>query len=148
MLAENPDLVEPGYPHLQRSAPPALRPVAALGQRFIAWRARRGHDVSQAKEILDNFARGLGWLLNAHYGYGGPVVTYQGTPAIASAALGHAFRDVMADECLQIVESVTSGRRTAQEVRSIASDPPIIQPYFWSRLAGAVAALIALVLWL
>lgn len=148
MLAENSDLVEAGYPQLQRNLPPPLRPAAALGERFAAWRASRGHDVSQLREILGNFARGLGWLLNAHYGYGGPVVTYQGTPAVASAELGHAFRDVMADECLQIVESVTSGRKTAQEIRSIASGPPIIQPYFWTRLAGGVAALIALALWL
>jgi creatinine amidohydrolase len=148
MLAENADLVGAEYPLLQRVSPPALRPLAALGKRFADWRASRGHDVSQLREILDGLARGLGWLMNAHYGYGGPVVTYQGTPAVASAELGHAFRDVMADECLRIVESVTSGRKCANEVRSIASDAPIIQPYFWSRLVGAAAVLVALALWL
>jgi creatinine amidohydrolase/Fe(II)-dependent formamide hydrolase-like protein len=148
MLAQNPDLVEADYASLQKCAPPALRPVAALGQRLVDWRASRGHDVSQLTEVVGSLSKGLGWLLNAHYGYGGPTVTYQGTPAVASAELGHAFRDVMADECLQIVESVTSGRRAAQDIRSIASDPPIIQPYFWSRLAGGVAALIALAWWL
>lgn len=148
MLAENSALVEAGYPQLQKNTPPPLRPLAALGERVAAWRASRGHDVSELREIFDNFARSLGWLLNARYGYGGPVVTYQGTPAVASAELGHAFREVMAEECLRVVESVTSGRKTAEEVRSIASDFPIIQPYFWSRLAGGAAALIALALWL
>ena len=41
MLAENPALVEAEYPHLQRNAPPPLRPVAVLGQRFTAWRATK-----------------------------------------------------------------------------------------------------------
>lgn len=148
MLAQNPELVEPSYPSLEKTAPPALRPLAALGARFVHWRASRGHDVSQLAEVVGSFSKGIGWLLNAHYGYGGPVVTYQGTPAVASAELGRAFRDVMVDECLQIVESVTSGRKSAEDVRSIASDAPIIQPYFWSRVAGAVAALVALAVWL
>jgi len=82
----------------------------------------------------------VGWLLNVHYGYGGEPVTYQGDPSAASAELGHAIRETMVQGCLDYAEKVTTGEMAAEEVRSIASDPAIIQPGFWQRL-GLVSAL-------
>ena len=41
-------------------------------------------------------------------------------------------------------DAVTAGRMQATDVRSIASDPAIIQPNFWPRLG--VAALVVLAL--
>jgi len=143
LLAQQPELVDPMYPQLARQSPPPVRPIARAGDALADWREKRGRSAGQTREIFQALARGVGWLLNAHYGYGGPVVTYQGTPSVASAELGHAFRHVMADECLQIVEDVTSGRLQGREVRSIASDPAIIQPHFWSRLGWATAIIVA-----
>ena len=62
----------------------------------------------------------------------------------ASAELGRAIRQVVAEDCLALVEAVTSGERPAEEVRSIASDAPVLHPLFLRRVAlaaGAVAAL-------
>jgi hypothetical protein len=55
----------------------------------------------------------------------------------------------MVDDCLAVVEGVVRGERRAEEVRSIASDPPFIQPYFWRRLGLSAAAVVALlaILW-
>ena len=144
MLAQQPELVEANYPELPLDGPPHFKPLAALGERIVQWRARRGHDTANLKVVLDGLAGGVGWLLNAHYGYGGPVVTYQGDPSVASAEIGKAFREVMVQECLGIVEAVTAGRTSATEVRSIASDPAIIQPNFWPRLGLAALVVLAL----
>jgi hypothetical protein len=89
-------------------------------------------------------AGGIGWLLNARFGYGGHEVTYDGDPSIASVELGHAFRQVVVEDCLTVVERVVRGEQRAEEVRSIASEPAIIQPYFWRRLGLGAAAAIAL----
>lgn len=146
MLAQSPELVEPNYTELGRDAPPHVAWIERLGQRVAAFLEGRGRDGAHAREISTGLAGSIGWLLNTKYGYGGPAVTYQGTPAVASAALGHAFRHVMADECLQILERVTSGQLGARDVRSIASDPAIIQPQFWPRVGIAAAVLAALVI--
>ncbi len=148
MLAQHPELVEAEYSQLARNGPPPLRPVAAAGEMIASWQEGRGRNADKLRDISGTLARALGWLLNAHYGYGGPTVTYQGTPAVASPELGRAFRDVMADECLRIVESVASGQISAVDVRSIASDPAIIQPNFWRRLAGGAALIAAILLML
>lgn len=145
MLAEKPELVESNYPELPLDGPPAFKPLAKLGELVVRWRSQRGHDAAKLEMIFQSLSRGIGWLLNAHYGYGGPVVTYQGDPSVASAAIGRAFREVMVQECLAIVEAVTAGAQRAVDVRSIASDPAIIQPYFWPRL-GLAAALLALLI--
>jgi hypothetical protein len=94
--------------------------------------------------MFSSLAGGIGWLLNARFGYGGHEVTYDGNPSIASAELGHAFRQVMVEDCLAVVERVARGEQRAEEVRSIASEPPIIQPYFWRRLGLGAAAAVAL----
>jgi len=54
----------------------------------------------------------------------------------------------MVQGCLEYVEKVTSGQMDAREVRSIASDPPIIQPGFWQRLGLAAAVAGVATVWL
>lgn len=146
-LAERPELVDPVYRDLGLGGPPAFRPLAALSGPFGALLGR-GDPGRQARveEIVNVLARGIGWLLNARYGYGGPEVTYSGDPSAASAELGHAIRQVAVEDCLALVESVVRGERRAIEVRSIASDPPIIHPLFFRRAALAAGALAALFL--
>jgi len=139
MLAQQPELVERDWQSLALLAPPAFKPLARLGDRVVAWRERRGGDAAHLKTVFGGIAGGIGWLLNARYGYGGPVVSYQGDPSVASMEIGHAFREIMARDCLELVEGVTAGRLRADEVRSIASDPALIQPHFWRR-AGWLAA--------
>jgi creatinine amidohydrolase len=146
MLAEKPELVESSYADLPLHGPPTFKPLAAVGERIVQWRRRRGHDVSKSEVIFDGLARGVGWLLNAHFGYGGPVVSYKGDPSVASAEIGRAFREVMVQECLTMVEAVTAGEMRAREVRSIASEAAIIQPHFWPRMGLAAAAVLALLL--
>ncbi len=145
MLAEKPQLVDSNYASLPLDGPPAFQPLARLGERILRWRRRGGRDTVKLQMVFQGLSRGIGWLLNAHYGYGGPVVSYQGDPSVASVEIGRAFREVMVQDCLSIVEAVTAGTQRASEVRSIASDPAIIQPYFWPRLA-VVAALLALLI--
>jgi len=144
MLAQQPELVEPEYTNLQKDAPPPFRPLLALAQRLVALQKARGKDTTELQEMGERFAGGVGWLLNAHYGYGGPAVSYQGVPAVASAELGVAFREVMARRCLEILEEVTHGKRDAATVRSLASVSPIVQPRFWNRVALAALLVIAL----
>jgi creatinine amidohydrolase len=143
MLAQNASLVDPSYRELGLAGPPKIRALARLGERAAGWMERHGRNGSKVRMVGDGLAGGIGWLLNARYGYGGLPVTYQGTPAVASAEIGHAFREVMAAECLKLVEAVTSGTLAASAVRSIASDAPIIQPQFWPRVGLGAAAVAA-----
>jgi len=147
ILAERPDLVDPVYRQLGPSGPPPFRPLAALGVP-LAGLLGRGDPQRQAKvqAMVRSLAGGIGWLLNARYGYGGPEVTYMGDPSAASAELGHAIRQVAVEDCLALVESVASGERRAEEVRSIASDAAIIHPLFLRRAALAVGAVAVLFL--
>jgi creatinine amidohydrolase/Fe(II)-dependent formamide hydrolase-like protein len=145
MLAERPELVQSGYEKLGLDGPPTFRPLAALGDRLVRWRGRRGHDITKLQQAVQALSKGIGWLLNARYGYGGPVVCYQGNPSVASAEIGKAFREIMVQECLDIVQGVTAGQVSAGDVRSIASDHAIVQPNFWARV-GFATALVILVL--
>ncbi len=144
-LAERPDQVDPVYKTLRQDNPPRFKPLALAG-RGLALVSGRG---SKVRELSDSLAGGVGWLLNAHYGYGKDYkVTYQGNPSAGSAELGRAIRETMVQGCLEYVEKVTGGQMDARDVRSIASDPPIIQPGFWQRL-GLLAGLVgAAALWL
>ncbi len=140
-LAERAEQVEGTYRDLHQFGPPSVRPLAFVGRALAPlFGARSG----RVKEISESLAGGIGWLLNAHHGYGGPPVTYQGDPSAASAELGHAIRETMIQGCLDYAEKVTGGELAAEEVRSIASDPAIIQPGFWQRLGlVSVLALVA-----
>ncbi len=144
-LAERPDQVDPVYRELEQDGPPAFRPVAAIGARLSPF---FGGDGGRFQEISNSLAGGVGWLLNARYGYGRPdKVTYQGDPAAGSAELGQAIRETMVQGCLEYVENVTGGELAAADVRSIASDPAIIQPGFWQRLGLGAAVVGAVGLW-
>ncbi len=130
-LAERPDQVDGTYRELEQMGPPAFKPLGVIG-RLVA--PLFGGGSGRVREISNALAGGVGWLLNARYGYGGEPVTYQGDPSAASAELGHAIRETMAQGCLEYAEKVTTGELSAEEVRSIASEPAIIQPGFWQRL--------------
>lgn len=146
-LAANPGTVEPIWPSLQRDEPPKWAPLVRLGEWWISLRGQGGKSTQKIREFVDGLSGGIGWLLNARYGYAGPPVTYKGTPAVASAELGQAFREVMVRDCLEIIEGVTQGAVPAESVRSIASDHPLIQPVFWRRVGVSLAVvLVALLL--
>jgi len=145
-LAERPEQVDPVYKGLRQDNPPAFKPLALVGRGLAVVSGGRRQKV---RELSDSLAGGVGWLLNAHYGYGKDYrVTYQGDPSAASAELGKAIRETMVQGCLEYVEKVTSGQMDAREVRSIASDPPIIQPGFWQRLGLAAAVAGVATVWL
>jgi creatinine amidohydrolase/Fe(II)-dependent formamide hydrolase-like protein len=147
LLAERAELVDPSYQHLGPDGPPAFHPVLAVGRWFAKALARDGSKANGSlEEMLRSLAGSIGWLLNAHFGYGGHEVTYNGNPSVASVELGHAFRQVMVDDCLAVVERVVRGEQRAEEVRSIASEPALIQPYFWRRLGLSAAAVVALMM--
>jgi len=146
MLAQNPALVDPCYRELRTDGPPAFKPLARIGARLVQWRSRGGRNGSSLPEAVEALARGIGWLLNATYGYGGPTVTYQGDPSVASAEIGTVFRELMVRECLTIIEAVTAGQLRAADVRTIASDHAFIQPRFWPKVGLAAAAVLALML--
>ena len=93
--------------------------------------------------------RVAGWLRNAKNGYGRPAgaepVSWSGWPAVAAADLGRAYAERSVRACLADLEAVVAGRATAAAIRSIASDPPFLQPNFWRWLAaGGGAAALAL----
>jgi creatinine amidohydrolase/Fe(II)-dependent formamide hydrolase-like protein len=136
-LAERPDQVDESYRELRQLNPPPLKPVAAVGRALAPAFGARSERV---REISDSLAGGVGWMLNARYGFGGEPVTYQGDPSAASAELGSAIRETMVQGCLEYAERVTSGEMSAEEVRSIASEPAIIQPGFRPGLGAAPLA--------
>jgi hypothetical protein len=138
MLAQDAALVGDGYRTLGPLAPPKWKPLARVGAWVAAGLERRGKDATKLREAFDGLAGSVGWLLNCRFGYGGREVTYKGDPSVASVELGHAFREILARDCLEVVEAVTDGRRAASDVRSIASDHAVIQPGFLVK-AGAVA---------
>jgi len=142
MLAENATLVGE-HASLGPLAPPRWRPLARVGDRLAARRERHGRDASKLREAFDGISGAIGWLLNCRFGYGGREVTYKGDPSVASVELGHAFREILARDCLEIVEAVTAGRRVADDVRSIASDHAVIQPGFVVK-AGVVMVAVGL----
>ncbi len=149
MLAENPELVEACYRNLPTDGPPPFKPMARLAERLTRWRTRNGTVADTDTGLhraLHELAGGVGWLLNVNYGYGGATVTYQGDPSVASAEIGHVFREVMVRECLAITESVVAGETRPAEVRTMASDHAIIQPRFWPKVGLAAAAVLALML--
>jgi creatinine amidohydrolase/Fe(II)-dependent formamide hydrolase-like protein len=136
MLAQDASLVGE-HAALGPLAPPQFRPLARLGERWALRHERRGKDASKVREAFEGIAGSIGWLLNCRFGYGGREVSYKGDPSVASAELGNAFRELLARDCLELVEVVTAGRRVAADVRSIASDHALIQPGFFVK-AGAV----------
>lgn len=146
MLAQNPELVEDGWEHLAKDGPPAFQPFLTAGNKLADLFDKTGSDTSETRGIIKHLAEGLGWLMNTKHGYGGPAVSYRGVPAVASVEIGNVFRELLARECLRHVEDVTSGRRSALEVRSIASDSAIIQPKFWPTVGFAAACVVGILI--
>jgi hypothetical protein len=110
---------------------------------MAGWRGRIGGDGAGTRTALAAIAGSIGWVLNNRYGYGGGEVSYKGDPSVATAEIGHAFREMMAEDCLEIVEGVVTGRMAPELVRSIASDYAVIQPGFVAKIALAAAVLLA-----
>lgn len=144
-LAERPEQVDGTYRELAQMGPPSFKPLAFAARAV----APLFGGSERYQEVSNSLAGGVGWLLNARYGYGGEPVTYQGDPSAASAELGQAIRETMVQGCLEYVEKVTTGQLAAEDVRSIASEPAIIQPGFWQRLGllSAVALGAAGLVW-
>ena len=153
-LAKRPELVAPEYKSLPADEPPEFRPIGRVGGWLAAGLARlgRAETAAQLRVVAQSLAGAIGWALNSRFGYarGGRRVSYHGAPAIASAEIGEAYAEISVELCLEDLEAVTSGRLDALEIRSIASDPLLIQPHFPRVLAGVlggIAGLIALVIW-
>lgn len=142
MLAHDARLVGDGYAALGPLAPPRWKPLERMGAWIAGRRERVGKDAAKIRQVFDGLAGSIGWLLNARFGYGGAEVSYKGDPSVASVELGHVFREILARDCLAIVEEVTSGHRVAADVRSIASDHAVIQPGFFVKVGVVVAALV------
>ena len=146
-LAKRPELVAPEYKTLPERHPPPARPISRLGE-WIAWlleRMGRKESAEQMRLVAGSLAGGIGWLLNARFGYGadGERVSYDGAPGVATREIGEAYAELSVEMCLEDTEAVTSGRVDALAIRSIASDPLVIQPHF-ARLAAAVGLALAL----
>jgi creatinine amidohydrolase len=142
MLAQQPELVDDGYRSLGPLAPPSWAPLERVGRAVVGWRERRGGDATKLRTIFEGIAGGIGWLMNARFGYGGAEVSYKGDPSVASAEIGRAFRELLAEDCLWLTEAVAEGRLRAGDVRSIASDHAVIQPGFLKRIGLAAAAVV------
>lgn len=149
-LAQRPELVGAGYPELAEDHPPKFGPLAALGRRLT----REGSGDANGKlglgQVLDSLAGSIGWLLNARWGYGrrGARVSYSGWPGVAAADIGRAFSELPVRSCLEDLEAVTEGRLDPLQVKSIASDPIIIQPYFFRAVLGVLGLLALAAIWL
>jgi creatinine amidohydrolase/Fe(II)-dependent formamide hydrolase-like protein len=150
-LAQRPELLSPEYKSLLEGHPPEVRFLSALGRGFGGGLERIGRPEGgrRARELVGALSQSIGWLLNARSGYGreGTRVTYKGWPAVASPEVGRAYSELPVEMCLEDLEAVIEGRLEAKEVRSIASDPAIIQPWFFRVVAVSVAAAVLFIGW-
>jgi creatinine amidohydrolase len=151
-LARRPDLVKPDYKNLGLDGPPRFAPLASAGERIAGWLDRVGRKgaAEAVRTTCGGLAGSVGWMLNARSGYGrndGERVTYQGWPAVATSEVGAVYADMPVEMCLQDLEAVVEGRVRPGDVRSIASDPVVIQPWFFRVTAVGVAGLFLLAAW-
>jgi creatinine amidohydrolase/Fe(II)-dependent formamide hydrolase-like protein len=150
-LARHPELVAPEYKTLGEDHPPRFAPLERLANRLGARRAgtAQAGDTS-TEQILLSLASGIGWWLNARRGYGrdGSRVTYSGVPAVAARDIGEAYATLPVEMCLEDLEAVTEGRLDPLEVKSIASDVFVIQPWFPRAVGVVLAGLVLLGAWL
>ncbi len=150
-LAQRPELVAPEWKSLPEDHPPQLAWLARAGDRIADLLERRrgaGSGGLPLRDAVRSLAGSIGWLLNARFGWGraGSRVTYSGWPAVASPEVGRAYAELPVRMCLEDVEAVIDGRLHPTDVRSIASDPLVIQPHF-ARLVAAGATGLALLAW-
>ena len=150
-LAQRPELLGPEYKNLPGDQPPQVGFLAALGRGIGGGLERIGAPEwgRRVRELVGALARSIGWLMNARSGYGrgGERVTYKGWPAVASPEVGRAYAELPVEMCLEDLEAVIEGRLEPKEVRSIASDPAVIQPWFFRVVAVSVAAVVLFVGW-
>ncbi len=150
-LAKRPELVTPDYKNLGSDAPPRLAPLAAAGERLAGWVERSGREAtaSTIRTTFNGLAGSFGWMLNARSGYGrdGKRVSYQGWPAVATPEVGAVYADMPVEMCLDDLEAVIAGRVAPSHVRSIASDPVVIQPWFFRVVATAIGATVLFLAW-
>ncbi len=146
-LAMHPEWVDPRWRELAEDHPPRWVPLLRVAGwlRALGLGARRDEgDGLSLPAALEALAGSVGWLRNAKSGYGRPAgaepVSWSGWPAMAAPDLGRAYAELSVRACLADLEAVVAGRTTAAEIRSIASDPPFIQPNFWRWLAAGTAA--------
>jgi creatinine amidohydrolase len=151
-LAQRPHLVAPEYKSLGADEPPKLEFLARLGDRIGGWLERRGRESSGARvrETVVALSGSVGWLLNARSGYGrdGERVTYKGWPGVASPEVGRTYAELPVEMSLEDLEAVIEGRLDPSDVRSIASDPALIQPWFLRTAALVGIVGVMLVIWL
>jgi creatinine amidohydrolase len=151
-LAQRPELVSPEYKSLSEDHPPKLPLLAQLGERLGGRLERMGRTKTgeSLRQTFGALSGSLGWLLNARSGYGrdGERVTYSGWPAVASPEVGSAYAEIPVEMCLEDLEAVVEGRLDPQEVRSIASDPVLIQPWFFRAVAVAILGGVLVAGWL
>ena len=150
-LAMHPEWVDPRWRELAEDHPPRWVPLLRVAGwlRALGLGARKdGGAGLSLPAALESLAGSVGWLRNAKQGYGRPAgaepVSWSGWPAVAAPDLGRAYAELSVRACLADLEAVVSGRASAAEIRSIASDPAFIQPNFWRWLdvGGGAAALV------
>ncbi len=148
-LAQRPELVAPEWKALREDHPPQVAWLVRLGERIGALLDARGvrSGTLPVRDLLRSLAGSVGWLLNARFGWGraGERVSYSGWPAVASPEVGRAYAELPVRMCLEDIEAVVDGRMGPLEVRSIASEPLLIQPHFPRLVAALVGGLLVLV---
>ena len=145
-LARFPEWVEPEYASLPEDHPPAIPWIQRLGQQIEKGLSAIGAEEGgkSVATIFSSLARSFGWVLNCRSGYGrdGKRVNYSGWPAVASAEMGELYCDLPVEMGLADLEAVIDGKKSAEEIRSIASDPWVIQPQFTPIALGVIALLL------
>jgi creatinine amidohydrolase len=155
-LARRPELVDPCWKELADEQPPRFTPLARVAGWLEARAQKHGAEGTKGSgrmplhDVLGSLAGSIGWMLNTRNGYGrsGSRVSYKGWPQIASAELGEAYCELPVRMCLDDLEAVVEGRVAASEVRSIASDPLLIQPGVLRAIGIAALAIVGLAIWI
>jgi creatinine amidohydrolase/Fe(II)-dependent formamide hydrolase-like protein len=143
-LAMHPEWVDPRWRELAEDHPPRWTPLVRLAARLRALGLGSRKEGLSLPAALEALAGSVGWLRNARSGYGRPPgadpVSWSGWPAVSAPDLGRAYAELSVRACLADLEAVVAGRIAPEAIRSIASDPPFIQPNFWRWLAAGGAA--------
>ncbi len=150
LLAYRPELVSDSYRASRTDGPPRVGWIRNSGRPLAATFRLVGLKGASDKIslIFDGIARNLGWWLNTRRGYGDHLVTYMGNPSAASAELGKALRKLIAQDLLEEVELVITGRTLPSDVHSIYWTAPILRTDFFRNLGLVATALLVALLML